>query len=176
MSDNYSSLEWYRQLSDSDKAYASTYGRSALIAKQKREAEAQQQQEQAEEVEETEPEEQPEEVEETETIEDPFFEQKQSQLEQKQEILDKLEKLVDEQTEFSDYLQVPEWREVLRDYKNAIEFVLKGYAKYFIQAVKIDEKNQRLHFTIEYYDKDGKEIHPVNPEVAVQSVEKAEAE
>ena len=110
-------------------------------------------------------------MEETETIEDPFFEQKQNQLEQKQRILDKIEADLDEQTAFYPYLAVPEWREVIGDYIKAIQFVLKGHAKYFVQAVKIDEKNQRLHFTIEYYNKDGKEIHPVNPEVAIQSGE-----
>ena len=104
-----------------------------------------------------------------------MLEEKQSQLEQKQRILDKIENQLDrEQSEdevFRTILAVPEWREVIGDYIKAIQFVLKGHAKYFVQAVKIDEKNQRLHFTIEYYDKDGKEIHPVNPEVAIQSGE-----
>ena len=46
MSDSYGSLEWFRNLSEGDKAYVSIYGRDALIQKQKREAEFQQLQEQ----------------------------------------------------------------------------------------------------------------------------------
>jgi hypothetical protein len=116
-------------------------------------------------------EEETEEFQESEPEIDPFFEQKQSQMEQKQRILDELEQQLNEQNEFSDYLAVPEWREALRDYIHAIEFVIKGYGNYFIQVVKIGENGKKLHFEIEYYDKDGKKIEPVNPVVAQQSVE-----
>ena len=83
MSDSYGSLEWFRNLSEADKAYASTYGRDNLIQKQKREQQLQPQP--MEETEESEQQEETEEMEETETIEDPFFEAKtRNQLEQKQ--------------------------------------------------------------------------------------------
>lgn len=171
MSDSYGSLEWYRNLSEADKAYASTYGRDALIQKQKREAEAQQQQEQQQ-VEESEPEveEQVEESEEeSEPQPDPFLEQKANQLEQKQRILDELERQVSEQNEFSDYLAVPEWREVLRDYIGAVNFVIQGYANYFTEVITMN--GEKLDFDFQFFDKNGKKIERVNPTVAVQPAE-----
>jgi len=117
-------------------------------------------------------EEQVEETEETETIEDPFFEQKQSQLEQKQRILNLLEKQANELDEFSNYLAVPQWREVFKDYINLLEFVIKGYAVSFALLVKMSEDGQKLNFEYEFYDKKDKPIIQINPEVAVQSVQK----
>lgn len=176
MSDSYGSLEWFRNLSEADKAYASTYGRDNLIQKQKREAEAQQQQEQQpieeseqHETEESEQQEETEEMEETETIEDPLLEEKQNQLEQKQRILDKIEKQVDIENAFAEIIAVPEWREVLGDYIQAIQFVISGYASYFTQL--ITKNGEKLDFDFQFYDKNGKKIERVNPEVAVQPVE-----
>lgn len=165
MSDSYGSLAWYRNLSEADKVFVASYGRDALIQKQKLE-----QQQQPQQVEETE-EEQVEETEETETIEDPLFEQKQSQLEQKQRILDLLEKQANELNEFSNYLAVPQWREVIKDYINLVEFVIKGYANNFALLVKMSEDGQKLNFEHEFYDKTDKPIKQLNPEVAIQSVE-----
>ena len=68
-------------------------------------------------------------MEETETIEDPFFEKKQSQLAQKQRILNKLENQLDrEQLEdeaFQAFLAVPQWRELLLDYVKSIQMLLR---------------------------------------------------
>ncbi|MGD0644387.1 MAG: hypothetical protein ABSA75_05730 [Candidatus Bathyarchaeia archaeon] len=138
MSDNYGSLEWYRQLSDTDKAFASTYGRSALIQKQKREAEFQQQQEQQQ-VEEPQVEEQVEESEEeSEPQIDPLLEEKKELLEQKKRIMDKLENEIDEKhvTDeiLAEYLAVPAWREIFLDYIRATGMLLDGYADYFLHT------------------------------------------
>lgn len=85
---------------------------------------------------------------ETETEEpqiDPLLEEKQSQLEQKQRILDKLENQLDrEQLEdeaFQAILEVPQWRELLLDYVKSVRMLLDGWADYYVySAQKIGDK------------------------------------
>jgi hypothetical protein len=143
LSDSYGSLEWYRNLSEADKTYLANFGRDALIQKQKAETQQQEQQQEPEVEEQVEESiEEPEEfeTEETETIEDPFFEQKQSQMEQKQRILDKIEGQLDrEQSEdevFRTILAVPEWRELLLDYVKSIQMLLDGWADYYVYSAQ----------------------------------------
>ena len=161
MSDNYGSLEWYRNLSEAEKAYVATYGRDALIQKQKLEQpqqpqpmeETEQQETEESEAEETE------EMEETETIEDPFFEQKQSQMEQKQRILDKIENQLDqEQSEdevFRTILAVPEWRELLIDYVKSVRMLLDRWADYYLYTCQ--RKGEKINGAYEFY-KDHKQV------------------
>lgn len=155
MSDSYGSLEWYRNLSEADKDYASIYGRDALIQKQKREAETQQQQEQqqVEEPIEEEQVEESEEVQESEPQIDPLLEEKQSQLEQKQRILDKIENQLDrEQSEdevFRTILAVPEWRELLIDYVKSIQMLLDGWAEYYIYTCQ--RNGDKINGAYEFY-------------------------
>lgn len=103
--------------------------------------------------------EEPEEMEETETIEDPFFEKKQSQLAQKQRILNKLENQLDrEQLEdeaFQAFLAVPQWRELLLDYVKSIQMLLDGWADYYIYTCqRVGDKINREY---EFY-KDRKQV------------------
>ena len=151
MSDNYSSLEWYRNLSEADKAYASTYGRDALIQKQKHEQQLQPQPMEETEETETEVEEQVEES--IEEPEDPFFEQKQSQMEQKQRILNKIENQLDrEQSEdevFRTILAVPEWRELLLDYVKSVRMLLDGWAEYYIYTCQ--RNGDKINGAYEFY-------------------------
>lgn len=178
MSDSYGSLAWYRNLSEADKGYASIYGRDALIQKQKREAETQQQQEQqqVEEPIEEEQVEESEEVQESEPIEDPLLEEKQSQLEQKQRILNKLENQLDrEQSEdevFRTILAVPEWRELLIDYVKSIQMLTDSYADYYLYTCQ--RKGDKINHSYEFY-KDGKKV-TVDTKFLTSSGEKTVAE
>ena len=148
LSDSYGSLEWYRNLSEADKAYASTYGRDALIQKHKREAEAQQQQEQNQ-VEEPIEEEQ---VEESEPIDEIA--------EQKKRILTKIEQKIDLEDELSDLLSDSQWRDVFANFVIAVNAVANGECGYFVQVVTSNGEG-KVNVTRKFVDKDGKEIKPI---------------
>jgi len=93
------------------------------------------------------------ESEESEAIEDPFLEQKQSQFEQKQRILDEIENQLDrEQAEdevFKAILAVPQWRELLIDYVKSVQMLTDGYANYYLYTCQ--RIGDKINGSYEFY-------------------------
>lgn len=94
---------------------------------------------------------QPQPIEESEAIDD--------LAEQKTRILDKIEAQLDVENEFADLVSAPEWRDILGQYVFAIRRLGDGTADYFLQTVRADPKNDKIHFEFIYY-KNGLRVEP----------------
>ncbi len=90
-----------------------------------------------------------------ETVVDPLLEEKRAYLGKKMEILSKLEKQVDIDNMFSEFLAVPEWEELLLDYIKSIKMLLDGWADYYIYTVQ--HIGDKIKHGYEFY-KDGKQV------------------